>query len=61
MMPGPYHEWSRIESSERVRKAHEEGRAKDVRKTTNGLAVYGLLVSWALFMAAMIGLWLWIG
>lgn len=69
MMPNPYHEWSRLESSERVHKAWEQGRAKDVRKKVksrnpNGhahLTVYGLLITWALFMTVMIGLWVWIG
>jgi hypothetical protein len=32
MMPTPYHEWSRLQSSERVQKAWEEGKAKDTRK-----------------------------
>jgi hypothetical protein len=69
MMPGPYHEWSRIQSSERVEKAFKEGRSKDVRKRIKPrnpqgvahLTIYGLLITWALFMTAMIGLWVWIG
>ena len=36
MMPNPYHEWSRLESSRRVQKAWEEGRAKDTRKYKAG-------------------------
>jgi hypothetical protein len=69
MMPGPYHEWSRMQSADRVEKAFKEGRAKDVRKrikprNPNGhvhLTIYGLLITWALFMTIMIGLWVWIG
>jgi hypothetical protein len=38
MMPGPYHEWSRLQTSERVSKAWEEGKAKQTRKHEVGVA-----------------------
>jgi hypothetical protein len=38
MMPNPYHEWSRLQSSERVQKAWEEGQAKETRKHKVGAA-----------------------
>ena len=31
-MPNPYHEWSRMQSAERVTKAFHAGRAKETRK-----------------------------
>jgi hypothetical protein len=68
MMPGPYHEWSRMQSAERVEKAYKEARARGVRKRIKRspegrahLTIYGLLITWALFMTVMIGLWVWIG
>jgi hypothetical protein len=37
-MINPYHEWSRLQSSERVQKAWEDGKAKDTRKHKVGVA-----------------------
>jgi hypothetical protein len=66
-MPGPYHEYNRQQAAERVQKAWEEGRAKDVRKKIKPhnpeghahFTIYGLLITWAIFMTIMIGLWVW--
>jgi hypothetical protein len=38
MMPGPYHEYSRQQTAERVTKAFREGQAKQTRKYKAGAA-----------------------
>jgi len=38
MMPGPYHEYSRQQTAERVSKAWQEGQAKQTRKYKAGAA-----------------------
>jgi hypothetical protein len=68
MMPNPYQEWSRIESARRVQEAWKEGQAKDARKKIRPrnpeghvhFTIYGLLITWALFMTIMVGLWVWL-
>jgi hypothetical protein len=51
MMPGPYHDWSRQQSSERVQKAFREGLAKETRKGREGVAKRAAFIS-------TIGAWL---
>lgn len=64
MMPGPYHEYGRQQSADRVEQAYRDGLAKQARKAKgNGAqrSVTGLLITWAVFMTCMVGLWVWLG
>ena len=51
MMPGPYHEYSRQQSADRVNKAYREGLAKETRHarigaTRRALATTGAMMAW---------------
>ena len=64
MTPNPYQEFSRMQSADRVQRAYEDSLAKQARKA-NGHGVHrtvvGLLVTWAVFMTVMVGMWIWLG
>jgi hypothetical protein len=51
MMPGPYHEYSRQQSADRVSKAYRAGLAKETRDarigaTRRALATTGAMMAW---------------
>ena len=70
MTPNPYQEFSRMQSADRVQRAYEDSLAKQAKKikprNPNGSdsahrTMVGLLVTWAVFMTVMVGLWVWLG
>jgi hypothetical protein len=67
MMPGPYHEYNRQRSAERVEQAYKDAQAKQAKRVKprnpEGPArftIYGLLVTWAIFMTVLMGMWVWL-
>lgn len=67
MMPGPYHEYNRQKAAERVEQAWKDGQAKQAKKVKPRnpegnvhFTIYGLLITWAIFMTVFIGMWVWL-
>ena len=62
-MPGPYHEYNRQRSADRVEEAYRDHRVREARRAKGNAAqhtIAGLLITWAVFMTIFIGMWVWL-